>query len=81
MIDQTKEWHALGVQEALQALQVDGQAGLTSAQAKQRLDEYGPNELTERPPPTFWQRLWNQLTEFVVIILLVAAIVSALLGD
>ncbi len=81
MIDQTRDWHALGVQEALEILQTDGQAGLTSAQAKQRLDEYGPNELKEKPPPTFWERLWGQLTEYVVIILLVAAVVSALLGD
>jgi P-type Ca2+ transporter type 2C len=81
MAHQTKNWHALGVQEALETLQVDGQAGLTAAQAKHRLDEYGPNELTEKPPPTFLERLWNQLTDFVVIILLVAAIVSALLGD
>ncbi len=81
MIDLSKTWHALGVQEAIQALQTDGQAGLTSAEAKRRLAEYGPNELEEEPPPTFWERLWNQLTDFVVIILLVAAVVSSLLGD
>ncbi|MGC9520886.1 MAG: cation-translocating P-type ATPase [Anaerolineae bacterium] len=81
MIDQTKDWYALGVQEALEVLQTDGQVGLTSEEAKQRLGEYGPNELEEKPPPTFWERLWNQLTEFVVIILLVAAVISAALGD
>ena len=81
MIDQSENWYARGVPETLEALQVDGQLGLTSAQAKQRLNEYGLNELSEKPPPTFWERLWNQLTEFVVIILLVAAVVSALLGD
>src|SRR4030042_872882 len=81
MIDQTQTWHALGVQDASQALETDGQVGLTSAEAKRRLDEYGPNELEEEPPPTFWERLWNQLSDFIVIILLVAAVVSALLGD
>jgi len=81
MSDQTKDWHALSVQEAIRALQTDGEVGLTSAEAKRRLTQYGANELEEKPPPTFWDRLWNQLTEFVVIILLVAAVVSALLGD
>ncbi len=81
MIDQTRDWHALDVHDAVQALQTDGHAGLTPAQAKQRLDEYGPNELEEKAPPTFWERLWKQLTDFIIIILLVAAVVSALLGD
>ena len=81
MIDQTQDWHALDVQEAVQALQTDGHAGLTPAQAKQRFDEYGPNELEEKAPPTFWERLWNQLTDFIIIILMVSAVISALLGD
>ncbi len=81
MIDQTKDWHALGVQEAFEVLQTDGQVGLTSEEAKQRLGEHGPNELEEKAPPTFWERLWNQLTDFVVMILLVAAVISAALGD
>jgi len=81
MIDQTRDWHALDVHDAVQALQTDGHTGLTPAQAKQRLDEYGPNELEEKAPPTFWERLWKQLTDFIIIILLVAAVVSALLGD
>ncbi len=81
MIDQSRDWHALGVPEVIETLQTDGQIGLAPEEAKRRIDEYGTNELLEKPPPTFWDRLWAQLTEFVVIILLVAAIVSALLGD
>ncbi len=81
MIDQPRDWHALGVHDATQALETDAQAGLTSAEAKRRLAEYGPNELKEEPPPTFFERLWNQLTDFVVMILLVSAVISAILGD
>jgi len=81
MIDQTRDWHALDVHDAVQALQTDGHAGLTPAQAKQRLDEYGPNELVEKAPPTFWARLWKQLTDFIVLILIVSAVISSFLGD
>jgi Ca2+-transporting ATPase len=81
MIDQTRDWHALNVEDAAQALETDLEEGLTSAEAKQRLEQYGPNELQEKPPPTFWERLWNQLTDFVVIILLVSSVISAVLGD
>ncbi len=81
MIDQTRDWHALDVHTAVQALQTDGDVGLTPAQARQRLDEYGPNELQEKAPPTFWERLWKQLASFIIIILLVSSVVSAWLGD
>jgi len=81
MIDQNQDWHALNVQDAVQALQADGHNGLSPAEAKQRLEQYGPNELEEKAPPTFWDRLWNQLTDFIVIILIVSAVISAVLGD
>ncbi|HET6598146.1 MAG TPA: cation-translocating P-type ATPase [Anaerolineales bacterium] len=74
------EWHALGVQEVLEHLKVQGD-GLTSSEAKQRLEHYGPNQLKEAPRPTFLQTLWEQLNSFVVILLIIASAVSALLGD
>ena len=74
------EWHALGAQEVLDHLKVQGN-GLTSAEAKRRLEHYGPNQLKEAPRPTFLQMLWEQLNNFVVILLIVASVISALLGD
>ena len=74
------EWHALGAQEVLDHLRVQGN-GLTTEEAKQRLAYYGPNQLKEAPRPTFWQTLWEQLNSFVVILLIIASAVSALLGD
>ncbi|MGC9358191.1 MAG: cation-translocating P-type ATPase, partial [Anaerolineae bacterium] len=62
-------------------LEVEGSTGLSPAEAKRRLEEYGYNELEEKPPISFWERLWQQLTSFVVIILIVSAVISALLGD
>src|SRR6186713_2669979 len=74
------EWHALDAQEVLNHLKVRGN-GLTSEEAKKRLEHYGHNQLTEAPRPTFLQMLWEQLNNFVVILLIVASVVSALLGD
>lgn len=50
-------------------------------EAARRLEEFGHNELKEAPPTTFWQMLWEQFNNFVVILLIVAAVISALLGD
>ena len=74
------EWHALEAQEVLDHLKVQGN-GLTSEEAKRRLEYYGPNQLKEAPRPTFLQMLWEQLNNFVVILLIVASVISALLGD
>jgi Ca2+-transporting ATPase len=56
-------------------------SGLSVEEAAKRLEQYGPNELREAPPITFWQMLWGQLNNFVVMMLIVAAIISAVLGD
>ena len=75
-----QEWHALNATEVLKHLQVQDE-GLTSQEAKSRLAHYGPNQLKEAQRPTFLQMLWEQLNNFVVILLIVASVISALLGD
>src|SRR6185369_4077988 len=74
------DWHALEANEVLEHLDVAGN-GLTSEEARKRLEQYGPNQLKEAARSTFLQMLWEQLNNFVVILLIVASIVSALLGD
>src|SRR5512143_2083036 len=74
------EWHTLKTEEVLSHLKVR-QDGLSSAEAKKRLEQYGLNQLKEAPRPTFLQMLWDQLNNFVVILLIVASVISGLLGD
>src|SRR5512132_328310 len=79
-INRQREWHALNAQEVLEHLHVAGN-GLTSEEAKKRLAHYGPNQLQEAPRSSFLQMLWEQLNNFVVILLIVASVISAILGD
>ncbi len=72
-----KKWHALSVEDVLAVLGVEADHGLSTAEAKKRLATYGPNQLQERPPIPFWKRLLDQLRGFVVLILIVAAVISA----
>ncbi len=69
-------WHALDSGGAVGVLKTNATAGLSSAEAAERLRTYGPNALPESPPTPFWKRLVGQLRGFVVLILLVAAVVS-----
>jgi Ca2+-transporting ATPase len=55
--------------------------GLTTEEAAERLNKHGPNELIEKPRPGFLRMLLSQFNNFLVIILIVAAIVSLFLGE
>ena len=74
-------WHAVDPDEVLKRLATYAESGLSSSEAEKRLAEVGPNELDEAPPTSFWEMLWEQFNNFVVILLIVAAVISALLGD
>ncbi len=74
-------WHAVDPDEVLKRLATYAASGLSSSEAEKRLTQYGPNELDEAPPTSFWQMLGEQFNNFVVILLIVAAVISALLGD
>ena len=81
MLDVKKEnWHALPAKEVLERLGAQ-EGGLAIEEAEKRLSQYGPNQLQEAPRPSFWKMLWEQLNNFVVIMLIVASVVSAILGD
>jgi len=54
--------------------------GIAEQEAQRRLAEQGPNELREDPPATLLERLWDQFNNFVIILLVVAAVISAIVG-
>ena len=74
-------WHSQPIEVVATQLKTQLDTGLSAAEAQTRLAELGPNELRERPPTPFWKLVLAQLNNFIVILLVVAAIVSALLGD
>ncbi len=51
--------------------------GLTSSQASERLEKYGKNKLAEGKKKTMLQRVMEQLSDPMIIILIVAAVISA----
>jgi Ca2+-transporting ATPase len=80
-IGEVNSWHARETEEVIQQFATPRDRGLSPEEAAHRLEVYGPNQLTEAPPTTFWQMLLEQFNNFVVILLIVAALVSAVLGD
>jgi P-type Ca2+ transporter type 2C len=76
-----KDWHRLTPEEAVRQVNSDLSEGLTSAEAARRLKEYGPNELIERGAISPWAILLEQFTGIIIIILIISAVISALLGE
>ena len=74
-----KKIYTQSPQEVLESLGVNPE-GLSSEQAKERLEKYGPNKLKEAPKPTLLQRFLAQLKDPMLIILMAAAGVSAVTG-
>ena len=74
-------WYHLETKDVLARLKTDPAQGLLQDEAQSRLAEYGPNELIERGLKSPWLILWEQLTAVMVVILIIAAAISAVLGD
>ncbi|MGQ9516220.1 MAG: cation-translocating P-type ATPase [Anaerolineae bacterium] len=73
--------HTISADEAARVLGSDPQRGLSQEEAARRLQQIGPNELAEKPRPSIWTLLLGQFNNFLIIILLVASIISILLGE
>ena len=62
-------------------LKTDLHAGLSSEEAQERLKQHGRNELKEKPRPSLFQMLLEQFRNFLIMLLVVAAGISAVLGE
>jgi len=74
-------WHSLSREEVLDKLQAPLEKGLSTHEAANRKEKYGPNELQEGKKRSFLKMVFDQLNNFVIIMLVVAAAISAFLGE
>ena len=75
------DWYKLKAEAVTEKLNTDAVDGLTATEAVRRLEQYGPNQLEERGATSTWVLIIRQFREIMVIILIIAAVVSALLGE
>jgi len=75
------DWHTLSIEETLSAQASDSATGLSQKAAEDRLNRYGPNRLIEKPPRPAWHLLLSQFKSFLILVLLVAAVMAAIVGD
>ncbi len=77
----TDNWYALSTHDVLQRLETDAASGLSAQEVERRRAQYGANELPREGGTPPWKILLGQFTEIMVVVLLVAAVISVLIGD
>ncbi len=73
--------HMLAAGDLAAHLDVDIDIGLSAEQVRQRKLRYGPNRLPEAPPRSAWRVFLFQFKSILILILIGAAILSALIGN
>jgi len=75
-----QRWHAMPVAEVLSVLGAD-ENGLTDAQARRRLDQFGPNALVGAPAEAAWRIFVRQFKSIVIGLLIAATLLAWFTGD
>lgn len=75
-----QKWFNKEVDEVQKELEVNVENGLQTSQVKERQEKYGFNELEATKKETILQKFINQFKNFSIIILIIAAIVSGVVG-
>ena len=76
----TRKWYNLKAAEAISSLKSDSN-GLSQDEVEKRLAEFGPNELIKKEKVSPWVIFLEQFKSFLIIILLVAVVLSAVVGE
>ncbi len=75
-----RDWYNLEPSEVISSLNSRSQ-GLSQKKAQKRLAQFGPNELAKKEKISAWVIFLEQFKSFLIIILLVAVVLSAALGE
>ena len=79
--DTAERWYALSADDVAGKFGVDPASGLSAAKAAELLQKDGPNELPAEKGEPGWRRFLDQYRAYMQIILLVAAVISLVIGQ
>ena len=75
-----KDWFNRSVEETAQKLETDIEKGLASNQITGKYEKFGFNELKAKQKKSIFVKFVEQFKDFMIIILIIAAIVSGIVG-
>ncbi|MDO8250042.1 MAG: HAD-IC family P-type ATPase, partial [Rhodoferax sp.] len=74
-------WHLHDAHELARRHGVDPGHGLHEDEASRRAQQHGPNEIQGRPGRSLWGQFLDQFKDFMVLVLIGAAVISGVIGD
>ncbi len=74
-------WYNKGIQAISEELSADVKKGLSKEEIAGRIEKYGYNELKEKEKESVWVKIGKQLKDFLVVTLIIASIVSGMVGE
>ena len=74
-------WHTLHLPEVSEKLASNLDSGLSPEECQRRAAHFGANELIEKPRRPLWRMLLDQFTDFMILVLIAAALISGVVGD
>ena len=77
---QKGNWFQKDVEEVEKELQTNLEKGLTTEEVTKRREKYGLNELQSKKKKSLFQKFLAQFKDFSIIVLIIAAIVSGVVG-
>ncbi|MCF6464435.1 calcium-transporting P-type ATPase, PMR1-type [Clostridium sp. Cult2] len=75
------EWYEKNIEGLLSELNTNNQTGISNEEAENRLKKYGFNELKEEAKKSLLSKIIAQFNDFLVIILIIASIISFIVGE
>ncbi len=81
MTETVHDSHVHAADAVARRLGVVPNQGLSADEVDLRRQRHGPNRLPEAAPRRWWQRVLDQFRDFMILVLLAAAVVSGLIGD
>ncbi|MBW3545261.1 MAG: cation-transporting P-type ATPase [Bacteroidetes bacterium] len=79
--DKKNNWHSLEPDVVARELEASADKGLSRDEARQRLQKWGPNTITKTKQQPAWLRFLLQFHQPLIYILLVATVVTIILGE
>ena len=74
-------WETLRKEEVLKKLGTDLKYGLSQEEVKKRQEKYGKNKLKDKPKESIFVKFVKQFNDFMIIILIIASVVSAVISN
>ena len=73
-----KNWYSMSVEDVAKEVKTGVDSGLKNSEVETRRQKYGMNEIVSKNKKPIWKMIVEQFTDFMIIVLIIAAVMSAI---